>query len=173
MTRKREQKDYIPKVNRDTESAKDPAFIKLQNKWYKKLKKQGFEDLEWVDDGKGIGQDSSFLLKPLTNMTKFYKKDVENFYRICRNYAGYGTFASKLDKYCFKYYADGQSYRQIQKIIAKKHKITLTHVTVFNRIKKIIPTMMRWNNDPTNKERTILTEDDYDHNPNHLFRLKG
>lgn len=56
---KRDSK-YLPE-ELDAPWIKDPQFRKLQDTWYKKLKEDGFKDLEKQNKSTGKGQDSHYL----------------------------------------------------------------------------------------------------------------
>lgn len=75
-------------------------FRNLQSEWYDKLKKEGFEDIEWYNPKTGIGHGSRFLksknIPDTGNIVRNYSPDVENLYRLCRNFLAHGPFYSKF-----------------------------------------------------------------------------
>ena len=75
-------------------------FIKLQKKWYKKLDRSGFEDLEWFNEKNGLGQGSPFLksknVPDTGTIRKKYTKSLQQHYRLCRNFRQHGDFYSIL-----------------------------------------------------------------------------
>jgi len=90
---------------------KDKEFRELQDKWYKKLAKEGFDDLEWTDSKTGRGQNSRYLKKTLNNLRKVYDKNRATHYRLCENFLTHGRFPSKKHEFIFKLYVNGISYR--------------------------------------------------------------
>lgn len=70
---------------------KSKKFRELQKKWYDKLKKDGFEDIEWVDHKTGVGQNSSFLKNSLSTRKKaceggFASSKRFQYYRLASNF---------------------------------------------------------------------------------------
>lgn len=156
------KKYYIPNIDN-----LDPEFIRLQNKWYKKLKDEGFKDIEWLDSSTGLGHDTPYLAgsvsKASVSLNEMHdlqasqaSKDQQNYYRICSNYAVYGTFPSKTHRKIFEYHASGLSYRKIARIMTSKHRQPMSYFKVFYIVKALKEEMFRWNNDPGNEERVIL-----------------
>ena len=75
-------------------------FVKLQSKWYDKLKKSGFEDIEWYNPKTGLGQGSPFLksdnIPDTGQIRKAYAPELENHFRLCRNFRANGPFYPHL-----------------------------------------------------------------------------
>ena len=65
-------------------------FVKLQNKWYKKLKQSGFQDLEWYNPDSGFGQGSPFLQTKgnitLGDVRRKYRETAAQYFRLSRNF---------------------------------------------------------------------------------------
>lgn len=84
---------------------KNKEFVKLQSEWYDKLKKEGFDDIEWFDPKTGIGQGSPYL-KTKGSVTQAaiernHTQALAQHYRICRNFLQNGPFYLNLtEKYC-------------------------------------------------------------------------
>lgn len=77
-------------------------FVQLQNKWYEKLKKSGFQDIEWYDPSSGLGQGSPFLksndIPDSGVLRKAYSSELQNHYRLCRNFRENGPFYPNLKR---------------------------------------------------------------------------
>ena len=75
---------------------KTKKFIDQQNKWYKKLKDEGFEDIEWYNPATGIGHGSSFLrsknIPDSGELRSRYCPQLQQHYRLCRNFLCHGDF---------------------------------------------------------------------------------
>ena len=85
-------------------------FLKLQQKWYDKLKSDGFKDIE---GGKAGCQDTRFLVDhSLMKLKKFDYSTYEHFRR-CRIHCQNFKFGSDIDKKIFEWYAEGLSFRAI------------------------------------------------------------
>ncbi len=95
---------------------KSKEFIRLQNKWYNKLKKSGFEDIEWTNSETGENSNYQYLTKGTPrnkvldrgNITRSY----EYFYR-CRRFSFFHKFDKREDKVLWDLYSNGVSYRDI------------------------------------------------------------
>lgn len=75
-------------------------FLELNKEWYDKLKKDGFEDIEWFNPKTGIGQGSPFLRSKsspdLGTLRARYSSALSQHYRLCRNFAAHGPFYTKI-----------------------------------------------------------------------------
>lgn len=114
-------------------------FDKLKAKWYKKLEKSGFEDIESSED----------RLKSYSN--KFARKDEymnsvdtwetkAEYYYIAEYFLNTHKFNSKLEKSIWEYHANGISVRNIVNIL-KKVRIETNKIVVWdtiNRLRKIM-----------------------------------
>jgi len=71
-------------------------FLDLQNKWYKKLKRSGFEDIEWTNPKTGRGQNSPYLKAGNSVTSKQMRSEsasaLQQHYRLCRNFLANGPF---------------------------------------------------------------------------------
>lgn len=116
-------------------------FRKLQNKWYDKLQKSGFSDLEWLDKNSGKGQNSPFLTVSIEYLRKIHNLETETYFRLSRAFLHDYDFKTLHFYHLWKLHSEGLTYRQIipklNKIMKKKRSIfwISTHV---NRLKKIM-----------------------------------
>lgn len=100
----------------------DPKFLKLRQKWYRKLEKDGFEDQEIIDWSTG---ESGNLLQGITTaqVVRFGKDRAEErmeYYRLAEQYRNhleetrkYGQRNWKLK--AWRLHSEGMSAMQIQK----------------------------------------------------------
>ncbi len=98
-------------------------FKKTQKLWYDKLKKQGFDDLEWITHESGYGQNSPFLKYKHAPFDEVKIKEHTDHYSKCAYFLNYGTFKSPLHKKIFAMYCEGVSYRNMIKRLKKSKSI--------------------------------------------------
>ena len=114
---------------------KSKAFKALQDKWYKKLKKSGFDDIEC---SKPDRQDSRFLKfhSGLVNIT--YKPEIEEYFRKCRIHLENFKWGKRaVDKQLFTWYAEGVSYRSMMKLYRTKYRKKVSLFFIYYRINKM------------------------------------
>lgn len=97
-------------------------FYKLRQKWYDKLERKGFEDIEWTQP-KGHAESPYFARKAAANLLATYKPETEEHFRRCNIHANHGKFENNTDKHIFKLYVQGKSYREILKIIQTNPRV--------------------------------------------------
>lgn len=123
-----------------------PEFAKLQSKWYAILKKDGFNDLEWVDKNTGLGQNSDYLKKPDQMRMKVYNPEKAFHYHLCSNYLAHNTLKDKIKSFIFSRYAEGASFRTITKELNKnRKKKTYSLFWVFYHITRMSKEAIEWN----------------------------
>lgn len=93
---------------------KTKEFIALQNKWYKKLKQDGFEDIEFYNPKTGSGQSSPFMktdrIPDTGQLRAAYSIELENHYRLSRNFLAHGPFYPNLKRKYLKFRKNGALY---------------------------------------------------------------
>jgi hypothetical protein len=124
---------------------KDKGFRELQKKWYDRLKKEGFDDIEWTDHKTGYGQDSPHLKRSTYYISSKYSLGTENYYRLFRNFVSHATFTSKIDKTIAELHSEGFSYRQIIKQIRLRHRRTRSLFFIWSRMQKLTAEMVEFN----------------------------
>ncbi len=86
----------------DKKFYQNKEFLKTRNEWYEKLKKSGFDDLEWYDEKTGMGQGSPYLRSkgnPTTGkLRKTYSQSSSEHFRLCRNFLQHGAFYTILQE---------------------------------------------------------------------------
>lgn len=88
-------------------------FDKLKDRWYKKLKKSGFRDIEYKD---GTRERGGPYLK---NKTQTQIEAIEAYYTMARHFLIEYTFPREIDKVIWEYYSEGLSYRDIEETLKK------------------------------------------------------
>lgn len=117
---------------------KKSDYEKLRDKWYKKLKKAGFEDIE--QDEYNLKKWSSLpALK--TPATVWYAK-VE-YYNLADRFLHEHKFESELEKIIWEYHANAVSTRNIAKLLKKVRVTDMCYVTVWRIINKLKQIMLR------------------------------
>jgi hypothetical protein len=124
---------------------KDSEFIKLQKRWYAKLKKEGFDDIEWTDHKTGYGQDSPHLKRSTSYIASKYSVGTENYYRLFRNFVSHATFTSKIDQTIAELHSEGFSYREILKQIRLRHRRKRSLYFIWSRMKVLTAQMLEFN----------------------------
>jgi hypothetical protein len=128
----------------------EDEFKELQSKWYKKLEKSGFDDLEWYNPDSGFGQNSRFLKFSTPSLPNpdeisgsggLASSNTYKYYQNCRDFLeNYDKF-TRMTRLLWTMHTDGQSYRSISKYlrsratkqpyITHRHKQTSKSFSVF------------------------------------------
>ncbi len=97
-------------------------FKQAQKKWYDKLKKEGFEDIEWINHETGYGQNTPWIknYKKTVNEKKMHEHN--DYYSKCSYFLHYGKFKSRLHKKIWEFYCEGLSYRNMVKRLKKENR---------------------------------------------------
>lgn len=96
----------------------DPQTKALQKKWYAKLKKEGFEDLEDAREqlieyhGSRFGSESVQITKNIT----------EEYYRVAGHFLHDWDFKTATEKVIWSLHADGQTVRDIAAVLKKQRR---------------------------------------------------
>lgn len=120
-------------------------FRKLQAKWYEKLRKSGFDDLEWTDTKTGHGQNTSYLKKQIPNNLGERMHATDLYYTMCRNWLTHAGPKLKKDRMAFELHAEGKGYREILKMIENFDHRKRSLFYLFQRMKPLVKEMLAWN----------------------------
>lgn len=96
---------------------KTKEFAKIQAKWYKKLSKSGFVDLEWTDKNSGAGHSTPFLRKSLNKFKHLHSSELlekASYFVAAAAWADCHKFPTRLHQFIWECYAEGLSYRNMQ-----------------------------------------------------------
>ena len=121
-------------------------FAKLQKQWYAKLAKDGFEDIEWVNHSTGTGHDSGYLKGSLIS-GKAYHPGRELYYQLASNYLQHCLALKnrKYHHYLWKLHTAGHTYDEIEVLVLKKFKRSVSKFTIYYQIKRLAQLCYRWN----------------------------
>lgn len=110
---------------------KQAEFKKLQDKWYKKLEKSGFEDIEQADGNLKQWHSQYFITRHTTfegksSWNKKKKLDAtwftsqEEYYQLAGAFLHDHEFSSKTEKLIWEMHSNGMSQVDIYKALLKK-----------------------------------------------------
>lgn len=116
---------------------KNKSFQKLQEKWYGKLKKEGFEDAEHDEDHLKLHHKYRFdaYCEEITYNAK------ESYYRLAGQFLGDHNFKTKTDKVIWDLHSQGFSYREIVKL-ARRHGIRTKKDKVLATVQRLVKLMV-------------------------------
>jgi hypothetical protein len=106
-------------------------YKKLRAKWYAKLKKSGFEDIESDDDNL---KDWSSKFEREKSLTSWKAK--ESYYYMATSFLNSYRFVTELEKAIWEYHSNGLSHATIANLL-KKTKIKTNRTTVGLVIKRL------------------------------------
>lgn len=115
----------------------------LQETWYKKLKKSGFEDIESNEDNLKVWSSIFFSRHSIEQI-----QAKQAYYQMATNFLEDYRFESRRDKIIWEYHANGVSYRDITKIL-RKVRIKLSHVSIQHIVHKLQAAMYMMYKMPT------------------------
>lgn len=111
---------------------KKPSSLKeLQDKWYKKLEKSGFQDIESDEDNLKVWSSVFFARHSIEQI-----QAKQAYYQMATNFLEDNNFENKRDRIIWEYHANGISYRDISKVL-KRVRIKLSHTAVQNIVHKL------------------------------------
>lgn len=105
-------------------------FKQLKSKWYKKLVKSGFRDIENSRGDLVDHRSTQDLWRRINGSTEVFDA-VQSYFYWAGDMVSRGVFASMLDKKIWKLHAEGWSTRRIA------HDVPLGQWAVSRRIRKI------------------------------------
>lgn len=95
-----------------------PEFKKLQQQWYKKLEKSGFDEQEQADGN--LKKWSSYFKNTHSDPSKFWAK--EEYFRLAGQFLWSNTWESKYDRLVWELHSDGLSNNAVMKALKAKRK---------------------------------------------------
>jgi hypothetical protein len=114
-------------------------FKKLQDEWYKKLKDEGFVDIEnsvTLADGKKGYENTGRSGPNLKNKTSEQFNATLLYYQNCRSFLTHYDFNCELDKNIWSLYTEGLSYRKINEQL-KNNNIKFNKDYVRKTVKRL------------------------------------
>lgn len=123
----------------------DKAFKKLKKEWYRKLKKEGFVDIEKAEHSLGpfyscarrFDVGSRDEVAEVTNL-KYDAK--EEYYRLAEHFLNEFEFDNKIEKIIWTMHTEGKTIREIsslKKIKMKKDKVHEVIKRLASEMKKL------------------------------------
>lgn len=98
-------------------SYNDKKFIALKRKWYQKLKKAGFDDIEVMAKD---GNLYDLLRYPLRfDPSSPERIAQQKYFNLARSFIYDYKFKNKFEKKCWEFHAEGLPYRKIASILKK------------------------------------------------------
>src|SRR5271166_5977613 len=119
------------------------AFKELQAKWYKKLEKEGFEEIEQEDGNLKHWSSRVFAAKfngVFFEDKKSYYESVETYYRTAGHFLNEYDFKSDKDRLIWELHSEGFSVREIV-LTMKKKNFKVTTKKVYNVVKNLAKIM--------------------------------
>lgn len=118
----------------------DPKFLALQKKWYAKLEKSGFEDIE---DGEHLKMSRGQRLAEVVKAGKYsFQSSKQEYYRLAGFFLYDHTFESTKDKIIWEVHSQGMAYREISSFMLKKHNIDMAQTQVLETIHRLRKKML-------------------------------
>lgn len=112
-------------------SRKKASYEEERDKWYKKLEREGFTDIEQDDDNLKVWS-SVFAKKH--SIEQIQAK--QSYYQMATNFLEDYEFEIRREEIIWTYHSEGISYRNISKLL-KKVRIKLSHTAVQNIVHKL------------------------------------
>ncbi len=106
------------------------SFLKLQEKWYKKLAKEGFADAE--KDENHLKEWSAKFLRQ-KSIDRFHFK--EQYYYMATHFLNDHKFENELEKTIWEYHSEGISLTNIMSLL-KKVKLVVSRDTIWAIVKR-------------------------------------
>jgi hypothetical protein len=132
-------------------------FKALQDKWYKKLKDSGFEDIEQDEHylkrsstnflSSNFNYDSSHTVQDIVNKIELKTE----YFRLARHFLNDHKFKNKNQKYIWAQHSEGVSHRTITEDL-KKRGVNIGRTTVLKTIAELRELMLKKNKEAANAE---------------------
>jgi hypothetical protein len=109
-------------------------LLKVKREWYRKLAKQGFEDLERIDKPDG------FIQPEIINKAAHREQNAHSYYQMCHEILRNEPFwlsRRDMDYKIFELHTEGKSTREIEAYLKEKSYRPVTWVAIHKIIKKI------------------------------------
>lgn len=126
-----------------------PEFKKLKAEWYKRMKDEGFIDIEYAE---GPIVDQMLKFKSSGVLKNKLGKSIYEYYFLLRNflthnpdYVKYQGLIGEINKrFIVEKYTEGYSYREIANL-SKKLLVPFSYFAAFQTVKAFIPVAIEWN----------------------------
>jgi len=121
--------------------AKKASFAQLQKKWYKKLKDEGFDDIEHSSGelrGRRSGVDSDYSIRD-----PIKRAAIEEYYYLAYHFLNDNNFETEIDRIIWTYHTEGISIRNISKLLKEAKVAKMAKTQVGQTIKRLEAQMRR------------------------------
>jgi len=115
---------------------KKSNFKELKDKWYKKLAKTGFRDIEDANEDRLKEWHASWF-------RKYYDKEKDEYYTLAIDFATNYKFKNALEQFIWYKHSEGHSVRQISDILKTEKKFDLKKTVISDRIQKYAHIMLK------------------------------
>lgn len=119
---------------------KKDSFEKLQAKWYAKIKKAGFDDIERDENDLKIGSSRFYIRHRYVNELWEAKQE---YYRLAEHFLNEHEFESELEKVIWEYHTNALSADNIAQTLQKAKVSKLKKSAIKNIIKRLADAMKR------------------------------
>lgn len=129
---------------------KGTSLTKLQTKWYKQLADEGFDDIEWRDEGTGLGAASPYLKRDDRPQIRRGAANKLDYYRLCAAFRWHFTAWLRKplkpgDKLIWKMHVNQDfTLREIAEAYSRYMSKPRSYFYVFTRIRVMEEVMMKW-----------------------------
>lgn len=147
--KKRKYKGDAPTLQNflNNNSTELSEFLRLNSKWYNKLRKSGFTDIEFYDPRTGIGQNSANMKG--CRDAKYLQRHIgnEEYFRRARAFLHICMFSCKLDKLLWTQFSDGVSFREMARTAKQRfyRNHIRTYATARRRVMRYFPLWFAYN----------------------------
>lgn len=112
-------------------------FEKLKKTWYKKLKEEGFVDIEADEDTlKSWDSGGYHRSRVSTEQTLWMQQNAEAYYGLASSFLHEFKFETELDKVIWEYHSNGISVRNITKLLKNAGIKKINRTAVWIVVKK-------------------------------------
>lgn len=119
-------------------SRKKTEYERVRDVWYKRLKDEGFVDIEHSD-----GSINSGVPRGISGQDPELRELTEEYYNMATQFLNDHEFESELDKVIWEYHTNGLSPRNIAKVLNDAKVIKIGFVKIWRIIKNLEAIMKR------------------------------
>ena len=123
-------------------------FKNLRDRWYKKLKDSGFEDIEQDEDRLKEYSTTRFTSgknnKLPPDQIKTLNDSKEEYYRVAGHFLHEHEFNNEVDRFIWQKHAEGHSYRDITKMLVAAFYLEKDRMWTHNIISRLTKEMLEY-----------------------------
>lgn len=113
-------------------SKKKTEYERLKEVWYKRLKDDGFKDIEHDDNSINIG-----IPRSIQGKDDVLRQSVQDYYCMAYHFLNEYEFDSELDKIMWEYHTNGLSARNISRLLKQTKVSTISRDRVWVKLRKL------------------------------------